>query len=79
MATNNQALTSQQEFDKRYISSQEICEYLEVSRVALFKAIDTDRFPKAHVCVGGGRGVHLWLRELVRETLVGWKNKRDAI
>ena len=77
MATENQKITLQQQFDAEYISSQEIADYVGVSTVAVFKAMDTGRITAPPITVGGGRGIHLWLRKDISQLLIDWKNKRD--
>lgn len=79
MATEIQNPTLQQQFDSKYISSQEIAEYVGVTKVAVFKAFETGRIPQPPITVGGGRGIHLWVRADITPALIEWKNKREEV
>lgn len=63
--------TPQQEFDKKYIGSVEICNYLKISRTALFYGRSRGRLPE-HIRVPG-TNTFLWLREEVMPMLKEWK------
>ena len=68
----------QKQFDEKYISANEIATYLNMTRVAVFRAVESGRLPEAPITVGAGQGIKLWLRNEISATLIDWKNKRNV-
>lgn len=63
--------THQEEFDTAYITSSEICEELQINRVALLIARKRGFLPNA-IMVNGNQ-LTLWRRDLIRPHITSWK------
>lgn len=70
--------TSQTDFDKKYISSREILERLDITRPTLSQAHRGPRKLLPEPIVVSGYMLHLWEREVVEPILSGWKLLLDA-
>lgn len=66
MTTVNSA---QEEFDRKYISSSEICKTLQISRPTLMSARKRGLLPDP---IAIGNQIYLWERERVKENLDAW-------
>jgi hypothetical protein len=64
-------MSAQNEFDKKYVTSSEICSTLQICRTTLLQARRAGRLPDA-VVVGDGQ-ICLWEREVVTPYLNAWK------
>lgn len=64
----------QSEFERRYISSTEICDEIGVTRAAVMVARRTGKLPNA-IEINQGR-LFLWEREFIRPFLEAWKSAR---
>lgn len=63
-------MTTQQEFDKRYISSSEIMKTLNVSRTAIHEARRTGKLPNPIDIQGK---IFIWEREALKEYIEAWE------
>jgi len=64
-------ITTQQEFDEKYISSAEICDKLNIARSTLVHAKRAGHLPHS-ISVKSGR-IFLWDRELITPYIEAWK------
>ena len=69
-------MSAQKEFDKKYITSSEICSTLDVYRTTLLQARRSGRLPDG-IVVGDGQ-LYLWEREVVTPYLNAWKLLLDV-
>lgn len=69
-------MSAQKEFDKKYITSSEICNTLDVCRTTLLQARRSGRLPYG-ISVGGGQ-LYLWERAVVTPYLNAWKLLLDV-
>jgi hypothetical protein len=69
-------MSAQKEFDKKYITSSEICSSLDVCRTTLLQARRTGRLPNG-VSVGDGQ-LYIWERDVVTPYLSAWKVLLDV-
>lgn len=71
-------MSAQNEFDKKYISSTEVCQELRVHRTTVLLALRTGRLPDAIVLrrPNGTPQILLWERDVLAPVLADWKANR---
>lgn len=70
------AQQAQQNFQDRYISSTEICKYLNITRPALLQGRRRKQLPEP--IVPQGANVCLWEREQVWPIIEQWRQELDS-
>lgn len=73
MSTAHEA---QIEFDNKYVTSSEICNYLNISRPALLQGRRRERLP-VPISVKG-TNLCLWIRDTVWPTIEQWRQEIDG-
>lgn len=68
-------MTAQEEFDKKYISSSEICKMVGVTRAAIIQARRKGILPNP---INIDDHLFLWVRADIQESLDNWIKKRNA-
>ena len=71
-------MSAQLEFDKKYISSTEVCQQLKVHRTTVLLATRTGRLPDPIVLrrPNGEPQIMLWERDTLAPVLVDWAKAR---
>lgn len=71
-------MSAQEEFDKKYISSTEVCQELGVHRTTVLLALKTGRLPDPVVLrrPNGQPQILLWERAPLLPILADWKQQR---
>ena len=69
-------MSAQKEFDKKYITSSEICNTLDDCRTTILQARRSGRLPDG-ISVGEGQ-LYLWERAVVTPYLNAWKLLLDV-
>lgn len=71
-------MSAQLEFDKKYISSTEVCQRMKVHRTSVLLALRTGRLPEGIILrrPNGQPHIVLWERETVEPHLVAWATNR---
>lgn len=64
---------AQEEFDKTYITSREIREYLKINRSTIVQGKERGLLPEPILLDGGKGQVQLWKREEVMPYLEAWR------
>jgi predicted DNA-binding transcriptional regulator AlpA len=65
--------TAQEEFDKTYITSREICQYLNINRSTIVQGKQRGLLPEPILIDGGSGQVQLWKRSEVMPYLDAWR------
>lgn len=68
-------MSLQEQFDRTYISSTEICRRLELNRSSVFHGARTGKLPAEAIVIrrtNGDPHITLWLRELAEPMLAEW-------
>lgn len=65
--------THQEDFDRKYISSSEICQTLGISRPALWSAKKNNKLPEPILV--GSANLCLWLRTEVESIIAAWRDE----
>lgn len=71
-------MSAQVEFDKKYITSTEVCQQVGVHRTTVLLALRTGRLPEAIVLrrPNGQPQILLWERDVLAPILADWSNTR---
>ena len=71
-------VSAQEEFDKKYISSTEVCQQVGVHRTTVLLAVKTQRLPEPIVLrrPNGDPQIMLWPRDTVAPLLADWAATR---
>lgn len=71
-------MSAQEEFDKKYMSTTEVCLQLKVHRTTVLLALRTGRLPDAIVLrrPNGEPQVMIWERETIQPYLTEWAANR---
>lgn len=64
-------MTAQEEFDRTYITSSEICKELNITRATIVQGRKRGLLPDPVVI--NGAQIHIWPRSVVRPHLDAWK------
>jgi hypothetical protein len=70
----------QEQFDRTYISSSEICQRLGINRSSVFYGVRNGKLPQGITIKRPDGGVHiiLWLRVDAEPRLVAWQKAIEA-
>lgn len=72
------SVSAQDEFDKKYISSTEVCQTLGIHRTTVLHATRSGKLPDPVVLrrPNGQPQILLWCRETITPILTDWSNAR---
>lgn len=72
------SVSAQEEFDRKYISSTEICQQMRIHRTTVLLAVKTDRLPAPIVIKrpNGDPHIMLWERATIQPHLTDWAANR---